>query len=61
MNKIGSKLSLLALVIFLAMVSGGCGGSGSTAGNGNNSGDNIQFTVLDDTVIDSDGDQVPDV
>ena len=61
MNKIGSKLSLLALVIFLAMVSGGCGGSGSTAGNGNNSGDKIQFTFLDDTVIDSDGDQVPDV
>ena len=61
MNKICSKLSLLALVIFLAMLSGGCGGSGGTVGNRNSSGDNTQFTVLDDSVIDFDGDQVPDI
>ena len=61
MNKICSKLSLLALVIFLAMLSGGCGGSGGTVGSRNSSGDNTQFTILDDSVIDFDGDQVPDI
>ena len=58
MNKIGSKLLLLALVVFFAIASGGCGGSSGPVAK---TGSNIQSNVLDDSVIDSDGDGIPDV
>ena len=70
MNKIGLKLSLLAFVIFFAIAGGGCGGSGGGVQEGYNpdsdndsggGGGNVQFTVLDDKIHDSDGDGVPDV
>ena len=64
----------LALVIFFAIASGGCGGSSSNSFNNNsdnNSGNNREDTpppesnsqpvVLDDEVLDSDGDKLPDI